>query len=115
MPLASKHLLNAVMLHTDTPTPTPTLTHTRTHTVNQTCTTLQSSHHMQSDDGACSILRYHHGFLVFSIPVVKVIGEEAFNQLQMASILVPSIVAIDQDDVSKLGLWAKQAQDTSHE
>ena len=89
--------------HTHTHTHTYTYTHTHTHTINYAF-----SYHMQSNDGARSILRYHHRFLVFSIPVLKIIGEEVVDELQVTGVIVPSIVAINQDDIRKLGLQTKQ-------
>ena len=60
---------------------------------------------MQSNNGACSILRNHHRFFVFSIPVLKIIREEVVDQLQMTRFFIPSIVTIDQDDICKLCLY----------
>ena len=59
---------------------------------------------MYSSNCSSSILGDHDGFIMGSVPLVKIIGELRWYGLRVTWVIVPPIVSVEGDDVNKLCL-----------
>lgn len=67
-------------------------------------------YHVESNDCICPILGHNDRLLASIIPVLQLIGEKVTNQLQVAIVIIPSVVEVNEHNISKERLISTQVK-----